>query len=104
VHRKVPRKETYLDAFEFVVFMFGKPLLTIISAVHDHNAFSALHVHGFMDYIIHRIVLALPFDYHKRIFADVGGEVGNGGIEYGIDRMCVRAGRDMRRRGGVGRV
>jgi hypothetical protein len=67
--------------------MFGKPLLTIISVVHNHNAFSALHIHAFVTRIIHRAVLALAFNYHKRIFADVRDEVGDGRIEYGIDRI-----------------
>lgn len=104
-HRKAPREQTYLDAFELVVFMFGKPLLTIISVVHDHNTLSALHVHAFVTRIIHGAVLALAFNDHECIFADVRGEVGDGRVEYGIDdRICVGGGENMCGRCGMGRV
>ena len=74
--------ETYLYAFELVVFMFVKPLLTIITVVHDHDAFSSLHIHGLVNCVAHRFILAFPLDYHKRIFAYVRDKVVDARIEY----------------------
>ena len=74
---------TYLYAFELVVVLFRKPLLTIISVVHDHDAFPSLHVHALVTTIVCRVILAFTPDYHKGIFAHVGGKVVDARIEYG---------------------
>ena len=74
--------ETYLYAFELVVFMLRKPLLTIVSIVHDHDAFSSLHVHALVTTIVWGVILTFTLDYHKRIFAYVRGKSVNARIEY----------------------
>jgi hypothetical protein len=52
LHRMALGKGTYLDAFELVVFMFVKPLLTIISIVHDHDTFPTLDIHALVTDIV----------------------------------------------------
>ena len=73
---------TYLDAFELVVLMLWEPLLTLISIVHDHDAFPSLHIHVLVTCIVHRVILAFPLDYHKSTLAYVRGKVVNARIEY----------------------
>jgi hypothetical protein len=62
--------------------MLGKPLLTIITIVHDHNAFSSLHIHALVTSIVWRVILTFPLDYHKRMFAHVRGKGVNARIKY----------------------
>jgi hypothetical protein len=92
---------TYLYAFELVVFMLREPLLTIISIVHDHNAFSSLHVHILVTSIVWRVILTFPLDDHKRMFAYVRGKSVNARIEHCSGRVCWCVDVDVYGRGGM---
>jgi len=63
--------------------MLGKPLLTIVSIVHDHDTFPSLHVHALVTSIVWRVILTFTLDYHKRIFAHIRGKGVNARIEHG---------------------